>query len=260
MTVLVGGVGELFQSDLDVGRRVVELLAPDQLGSGQLGPDVFVEELHYGAVAVAQRLQELRPEWLLLIGAVEWGGVPGAIRRRVLRDLDPAADDVQAAVRDAAVGYVDIALLLDVCAGFGALPTRTVLLEVEPVLTSSGVDLSPEVTAALPRLVDMVRRELDHRALRDVVAQLHERCAGDRLEPSPSLHTLRELLHELDLFDDTGRWGASFARRDRLRLQIAESHTSESMEHLDWALWWALIEELDRLQPLDAGLSGSDRR
>ena len=71
---------------------------------------------------------------------------------------------------------------------------------------------------------------------------------------------MRELLAELDRLDETGRWGTTFALRDRLRLQIAQCHTSESMEHLDWALWWAVVEELDRLQPLDAGLRGDDRR
>ncbi|TQM11100.1 hypothetical protein [Pseudonocardia kunmingensis] len=254
MSVLVGGVGELFQSDLDVGRRAVDLLL-----TGQLGPDVYIEELHYGAVAVAQRLEELRPDWLLLIGAVEWGGRPGEVRRRVVRDLSPAPDDVQAAVRDAAVGYVGIDLLLDVCAGFGALPSRTVLLEVEPARTGPGDELSDETHAALLEVQGLVRTELARRPLLEVVAQLHERCAGDRLEPSEALTTVRELLSELDRLDETGQWGAAFARRDRLRLQIAESHTSESMEHLDWALWWALIEELDRLQPLDAGLAGTDR-
>lgn len=255
MTVLVGGVGELFQSDLDVGRRAVDLLTTEQLG-----PGVYVEELHYGAVAVAQRLQELGPEWLLLIGAVEWGGAPGAVRRRVLRDLAPDPDDVQAAVRDAAVGYVDIPLLLDVCAGFAALPSRTVLLEVQPARTGPGTELSDEVRAALPELTRLVRAELARRPLVEVVAQLRERCAGDRLEPTPALSTVRELLDELDGFDDTDRWGRSFTLRDRLRLQTAGSHTGESMEHLDWALWWALIEELDRLQPIDAGRTGTDRR
>jgi hydrogenase maturation protease len=254
VTVLVGGVGELYQSDLDIGRNAVERLAAEQLG-----PGVYVEELHYGAVAVAQRLQELRPDWLLLIGAVEWGGPPGTIRRRVVRDLAPAPEDVQAAVRDAAVGYVSIELLLDVCAGFGALPSRTVLLEVEPARTGSGVELSPQAHAALPHVVDLVRAELDRRPLLEVVAQLHPRCDDDRLEPSPALHTVRELLTQLDRLDETGHWGTAFACRDRLRCEIAGSHTSESMEHLDWALWWALIEELDRVQPLDAGLRGSDR-
>lgn len=255
MAVLVGGVGELFQSDLDVGRRVVEQLVPERLG-----PGVVVEELHYGAVAVAQRLQELRPDWLLLIGAVQWGGAPGAVRRRVVRDPRPTADDVQAAVRDAAVGYVDIPLLLDVCAGFGALPARTVLLEVQPAATGPGTELSAPVLAAVAGLTDLVRVEVSRAPLVELVARLRERCTDGRLEPSPALATIRDLLDELDRFDDTGRPGATFALRDRLRLQIAHSDTGESMEHLDWALWWALVEELDRLQPLDAGLTDPDRR
>jgi hydrogenase maturation protease len=252
--VLIGGVGELYQSDLDLGRHAVERLA-----GADLGPDVVVEELHYGAVAVAQRLQDLQPESLLLVGAVEWGGAPGEMRRRLVRDPAPDPEDVQAAVRDAAVGYVGIDLLLDVCAGFGVLPSRTVVLEVQPARTGPGDEMSPEARAALHQVVAAVRAELRRRPLTEVVTALHERCAGDRLEPSPALTTMRELLGELDELDRTGHWGAAFARRDRLRLDIAGNRTSDGMEHLDWALWWALIEELDRLQPLDAGLLGTDR-
>jgi len=29
------------------------------------------------------------------------------------------------------------------------------------------------------------------------------------------------------------------------------------MEHLDWALWWTLLEELDRLLPVE-GVSGPE--
>jgi hypothetical protein len=90
--------------------------------------------------------------------------------------------------------------------------------------------------------------------------QLRQRCGEGRLEPSAALTTMRDLLDELDRLDVTGRWGATFAMRDRLRLQIAANRTSGAMEHLDWALWWALIEELDRLQSLDAGLPHADRR
>lgn len=255
MTVLVGGVGELYQSDLDLGRHAVE-----QLSAERLGPGVLVEELHYGAIAVAQRLEELRPEVLILVGAVARERPPGAVTRARIGSLDPDPEDVQAAVRDAAVGYVGLDLLLDVCAGFGALPRRTVVFEVEPARTGPSDELSGEARDALAEVLVEVRAELGRRPLLDVAAQLRERCAGDRLEPSPALTTVRELLAELDRLDETGRWGATFALRDRLRMQIAQSHTSESMEHLDWALWWAVVEELDRLQPLDAGLRGDDRR
>ena len=65
MTVLVGGVSELFQGDLDLGRLAVARLLDEDLG-----PGVLVEDLHYGAVAVAQRLEEVRPDTLVLVGAV----------------------------------------------------------------------------------------------------------------------------------------------------------------------------------------------
>jgi hypothetical protein len=63
---------------------------------------------------------------------------------------------------------------------------------------------------------------------------------------------MRALLAELAVLDEEGRWGATFSLRDRLRQGIAASETGEGMTHLDWALWWALVEELDRLAPVEA--------
>jgi hypothetical protein len=59
------------------------------------------------------------------------------------------------------------------------------------------------------------------------------------------------LLNELRMLDEVGEWGGAFAMRDRLRLKISEGQTGEGMSHLDWGLWWALIEELDRLQGIE---------
>ncbi len=64
---------------------------------------------------------------------------------------------------------------------------------------------------------------------------------------------LRRLLDELELLDREGRFGAAFDLRDRLRDEISAGHTPEGMMGLDWGLWWALVEELDRLQPLEVG-------
>ena len=153
--ILVGGVAELWQGDLDLGRRAVELL-----GGEELGPGVLVEELSYGAVAVAQRLEELRPRALLLVGAVVRGREPGSVERRrvVAEPLDPAA--AQVAVGDAVVGYVSIDLLVDVSASLGALPADTVAVEVEPASTEASVELTQEAAAGLERALDLVRAEL----------------------------------------------------------------------------------------------------
>jgi len=251
VTVLVGGVSELFQGDLDLGRLAVERLRGERLG-----PDTVVEDLYYGAVAVAQRLQDLRPQSLVLVGATRRGRPPGAVERRRVRPPAMAAAEFQLAVGDAVVGYVDIDLVIQVAAGLGALPARTVAVEVEPVGTESAQSLSALAASGLEAALELVRAEVRRAPLLGLADQLRERAAGCRLEPAPApaLDTLERLLAELDILDRDGRWGRSFALRDRLRLQIAAGETGAGMDHLDWGLWWTLIEELDRLEPLEAGV------
>jgi hypothetical protein len=239
VAVLVGGVGQLYQGDLDLGRLAVERLAAEAFG-----PDVLVEELHYGAVAVAQRLQELRPGALVLVGAVARGRPPGAVQRRPIQDLRPPPERVQRAVGDAVTGYVTLDLLVEVAAGLGALPART-------TATGPAERLSGQAQAALETALGLVRAELRRIPLLELADQLRARSHEVRLEPAPAVEVLRDLLGELEGLDRHGRWGATFSLRDRLRRRIADGDTGFSMDHLDWGLWWALIEELDRLQPLE---------
>jgi hypothetical protein len=153
--VLIGGVGQLYQGDLDVGRLLVE-----ELGEHDLGPGVVVEDLHYGAVAVVQRLQELKVQALVLVGAEQRGRRPGTVDRRVVIPEDQPVERVQAAVGDAVTGYVGIDLIIEVAHALGVLPSHTVAIEVEPVLTVSSEALSNEVTSVLGDLVDLIRAEV----------------------------------------------------------------------------------------------------
>ena len=153
--ILVGGVAELYQGDLDLGRRAVEALTAEELGDG-----VLVEELSYGAVAVAQRLEELRPRALVLVGAAARGREPGAVERRVVgaEPLPPA--QAQLAVGDAVTGYVSIDLLVGVAQALGALPPVAVSIEVEPAATEVSEALSPAAEAGLSAALDLVRAEV----------------------------------------------------------------------------------------------------
>lgn len=155
VAVFVGGVSELFQSDLDVGRLAVERLQAEDLGAG-----VVVEDLHYGAVAVAQRLDELRPAALVLVSAVRRGRVAGSVERRAIEPPKLDAASVQAAVGDAVTGYVHPDLVVEVAAAFGSLPPRTVTVEVEPEVTASGEGLSPSAEAGLEEALAVVRAEV----------------------------------------------------------------------------------------------------
>lgn len=247
MTTLVGGVGQLYQGDLDLGRRAVERLTGEDLGH-----DVLVEELHYGAVAVAQRLEDVRPSMLVLVGAAPRGRQPGTVERRRIRspDLEPA--DVQRAVADAVTGYVTIDLVVEVGWGFGALPNRTVAVEVEPTpVTGPSETLSEPATEGLERACALVRAEVRRAPLLDLADQLRAELDDAPGDGGGGDAAMRALLDELALLDARGRWGATFRLRDEVRWQIGTGEAQASTS-LDWVLWWSLIEELDRLAAVEA--------
>jgi hypothetical protein len=153
--VVIGGVAHLYQGDLDLGRLAVERLQHEDLGA-----DVAVEEFSYGAVAVSQRLEELKPELLVLVGAKARGREPATVERRELQPLPRAPEAVQGSVADAVTGYIDIDLVLDVAHGLGALPPRVVTVEVEPARTEPSERLSPQADVALARALELVRDEV----------------------------------------------------------------------------------------------------
>lgn len=243
MGVLIGGVSQLYQGDLDLGRRAAARLVEDPPSV----PDVRVEDLYYGAVAIAQRLEELIPSVLLLIGAEQRGREPGSIERRRIRQLDLRADEVQVAVGDSVTGYVGIDLVVEVAWGLGVLPPRTVVLEVEPATTGPDTELSELGSEALEQVIAMARLEVGRVPVLELADELRSELAEHPLEPSPALEATNNILAALEILDAEGRWGEAFAARDRLRMAISAGQLGDGMTVLDWGLWWALIEELDRL-------------
>jgi hydrogenase maturation protease len=153
--VLVGVVAQLYQGDLDLGRVAAERLVHHDLGAG-----VVVEDLSYGAVAVAQRLEDVRPGTLILVGATQRGRMPGTVERREIVGLPRDPAEIQRAIADAVTGYVHIDLVLEVAYGLGALPPRTVTIEVEPASVEPSETLSPAAEAALLEVVALVRDEV----------------------------------------------------------------------------------------------------
>jgi len=247
VTVLVGGVSELFQSDLDLGRLAIE-----QLQCEDWGPTVLVEELHYGAVAVAQRLEDVRPDTLVLISAVRRGRPPGTVERRRVDPPDLTPAQVQAAVGDAVTGYVHLDLIVDVATGFGVLPPRTVAVEVEPEKTSSGEGLSPTAQLGLTAALHLVRVELDRVAVLRQAAGLRPLVEDDRSRGSASRDALRELLAELAHLDREGRWEHTFVLRDELRRTVAGTQIGGGGDGDDQAPWQELLDKLDRLQAAES--------
>ena len=161
--ILVGGVAELYQGDLDLGRVAVERLAGEDLGES-----VHVEVLSWGAVTLSYRLVDLEPDALVHVAAQARGRVPGSVERREIGPpvLTPA--EMQLAVGDAVTGYVTIDLLIEVAQAFGVLPARTVCFEVEPASVEPSEQLTATAEAGLEEALELVRAEVG--ALRETLA------------------------------------------------------------------------------------------
>lgn len=243
--ILVGGVGELYQGDLDLGRRAVETLSAENLGG-----DVAVEDLYYGALAVAQRLEELRPDAMVLIGAVARGRPPGSVDERLLVEPSFPDEEIQAAVQDAGTGYVDIDTLLRVCTGLRALPRRSLVVEVEPRMTGPDPEISPQARRGLDEALSRVRSGLRHLRVLNLADQIGARLDEGDIEETAVTQAMEDLLASLRSMH--AGWGRTFAEKERFKLLLSSQPSGEGMRHLDWAMWWTLIEELDRLEQSEA--------
>lgn len=158
--VLVGGVGELWLGDLDLGRRAVERLAAEDLG-----PGVVVEDLCYGAVQVSWRLEDLAPRALVVVAATQRGRAPGTVERRVIDPFEVPPAEARHAVDEALTGYLRADLLIEVAAAFETLPARTVVIDVEPASRYPSTELSVPCERALAEALELVRTEVRRLAL-----------------------------------------------------------------------------------------------
>ena len=156
MRVLIGGVGYRWLRDASFG-----LVATDELARQAWPPGVEVADLGYGALYVAQDLGDASPPYdrLILLAAVERGRAPGRVFRERWSGAPFDPDDLQARIREAGAGVIDLDHLLAIAHYFGALPDDVVLVEVEPVETSGGEALSPAGAALLPEVLELARRE-----------------------------------------------------------------------------------------------------
>lgn len=153
--VLVGGIGLPWLRDLDFGtqfvRRVEGLDWP---------PGVVVEDLSYAAHRVLHRLQELQPAKVILVAAMPRGAAAAGTVRRYQLDLTPPDDEeVHARLTEAVGGIIDLDHTLAVARYWRALPTETVVIEVEPADREFGLGFSDPVEASVAEVLSLVRAE-----------------------------------------------------------------------------------------------------
>lgn len=156
--VLIGGVGYRWDGDRSFGLHVTDALARESWPA-----DVRVEDLGYGALYVALDLADARPPYdrLVLVAGVTRGAprVPGDlyVERSLPAEVDD--DELQARIREAGAGVLDVDTLLIVARHFGALPADVVRIELEAAEASTGDELSPIAAAMFPQALALVRHE-----------------------------------------------------------------------------------------------------
>jgi hydrogenase maturation protease len=147
-TVVIG-VGNLLLRDEGVGIHAVR-----ELQKRALPPEA---ELIDGGVAGVRLLDLFSgAQKLLLIDAAEMGLEPGAVARFTPEDVRFQSGDLKLSTHDVALPEVlAIARVVNQC------PSEVIILGIQPKEISWGTELTPEVRAAVPKVVELVLEEID---------------------------------------------------------------------------------------------------
>ena len=146
--ILVLGVGNLLLSDEGVGvhvaQRMMTMAMPPEVQIVEGGTDGF------GLVNVITQADRM-----ILIDAVRGGGQPGSIYRFEIEDCPPYPDIFKTSVHQ-----ISILEVINLSSLIGSTP-RTTIIGIEPACMEMGMELSPVVAAKVPRVIQMIKEEVD---------------------------------------------------------------------------------------------------
>ena len=145
--VLVLGIGNILLRDEGVGVRVIEALREMPL------PEHV--ELCDGGTAGADLLDILSDRRkVIVIDAMDTDAEPGTVYRLTLDELRPA-DTPPVSLHD--IGLLET---LDMARYLGTQPDGVVVFGVKPANVDCGLELSPAVRQAIPRIIDLILQEI----------------------------------------------------------------------------------------------------
>ena len=146
--ILVLGIGNILLRDEGVGVRVIEAMQGMDLPPGV--------ELVDGGTAGADLLDIIADRCkVIVIDAMDADLEPGTILRLGIDDL---ANPVDPGLSLHEIGLLET---LAMTRHLGCAPGEVVVFGVKPAEVRPGDTLTPTMTAAVPRIVALVRRELD---------------------------------------------------------------------------------------------------
>lgn len=145
---VVLGVGNLLLKDEGIGVHLVRALE-----GRQLPPDVEVIDAGTAGCDILPLLSNAGK--IIIVDALKGGEPPGAVYRLTPQDFEQQADYSIISLHD--IGVMDALKMLKLMDG--RLP-GVVIIGVEPGEIEVGLELTPEVAASLPFIVDLVMQEV----------------------------------------------------------------------------------------------------
>ncbi len=145
--VLILGIGNILLRDEGVGVRVIEQMREILLPDGV--------ELVDGGTAGADLLDVLADrKKVIVIDAIQADCEPGTVLRFTANDLTQP-DGVGMSLHELGLGQA-----LNMTKQLGCEPKEVVVFGIKPRDISCGLELSEEVTATLPKVVELVLAEI----------------------------------------------------------------------------------------------------
>jgi hydrogenase maturation protease len=145
--VLVMGVGNILLRDEGVGVRIIEAM-----GGVRLPDTVEILDVGTGALDIMDIIANR--EKVIIIDVVNAGGEPGAVYRFTPEDIAILSPT------PVSVHQFDIPGTLNMAALAGCLPQQVVIFGIEPKRVGWGLELSPEVAAIIPRVIELITSKL----------------------------------------------------------------------------------------------------
>jgi hydrogenase maturation protease len=144
--VLILGIGNLILKDEGIGVHAVQALEEQDLPPG-------VEVIDGGTSTMDLLSVIYESDRIIVIDALKAGGEPGAIYRCLPEDLTATSDRPLSLHQ---IGLLDVLGMARQLGGKAAV----VIIGVEPKEISWGMELTEEVQAAVPKVIEAVKREL----------------------------------------------------------------------------------------------------
>jgi len=153
--ITVLGIGNLLLKDEGIGVHLVQKLT-------SMVDNAKVNIIDAGTSPDLMSLVDGNIDKLILIDAVKAGNSPGTVYRFSPDNLD-LASTTPISLHE--IGVVDS---LKIMASFDRLPKSTVIIGIEPKTIDFGLELSPEVEKKLPKIINLVLKEIEETTAMEV--------------------------------------------------------------------------------------------